>query len=192
MATLASVRGHERLETLVKIEYTDIESPLGELRLVANDGELAGVYLPGQTTAPDSTADWTRTRAPFGDASAQLGQYFAGRRTSFDLRLAPQGTEFQRRVWAALLEIPYGTTTTYRELAERIGSPSAARAVGRANGANPIGIVVPCHRVIGAAGALTGYAGGIAAKRWLLELEGRSAGQLRLGVDGPVAGGLPG
>ena len=106
------------------------------------------------------------------DLSTQLGEYFSGKRKTFDYPLAPKGTEFQLAVWNALLEIPYGDTTTYAELARRIGRPSAVRAVGAANGANPIPIVVPCHRIIGTSGTLVGYGGGLDRKRWLLEHEG--------------------
>jgi methylated-DNA-[protein]-cysteine S-methyltransferase len=115
--------------------------------------------------------DAVRDARPFAEARWQLAQYFAGERTAFDLRLAPAGTPFQREVWDALLAIPYGQTVSYGELAHRIGRPAASRAVGLANGRNPISIVVPCHRVIGSSGSLTGYGGGIDRKRFLLALE---------------------
>lgn len=115
--------------------------------------------------------DWTRSSEPFEAAITQLREYFAGRRRGFDLPLAPAGTDFQRRVWRALTTIAYGETISYGELARRIGNPRASRAVGLANGANPLPIIVPCHRVIGASGALTGFGGGLPIKRTLLALE---------------------
>jgi len=125
-------------------------------------------------------------------AARQLGEYFAGERHAFDLPIAPRGTGFQERVWRALLAIPYGTTWSYGQLAHAIGRPSASRAVGTANGANPISIIVPCHRVIAASGALTGYAGGLAAKRWLLDHEcaHRGVGEVRgdRSLDATVGG----
>jgi methylated-DNA-[protein]-cysteine S-methyltransferase len=153
---------------------TTIESPLGRLRLVARDDELAGVYLPEQN-APPATPGATPI---LEHAAAQLAEYFAGALRTFDLAalaIAPRGSGFQERVWRALLDIPYGTTITYGELARAIGRPAASRAVGAANGQNPISIIVPCHRVIAASGALTGYAGGLAAKHWLLAHEQRIA-----------------
>ena len=154
--------------------HTVIDSPLGPLTLVADDGMLTGLYLNRQRHAPATErfgepAD--ETNAPFAETSRQLKEYFAGQRTEFDLPLAPDGTPFQRRVWAALREIPYGETISYGRLADRIGRPTAARAVGLANGRNPIGIVVPCHRVIGANGKLTGYGGGVERKEHLLAFE---------------------
>jgi methylated-DNA-[protein]-cysteine S-methyltransferase len=117
---------------------------------------------------------WKREPAAFADVETQLHEYFSGERTSFDLELEPRGTPFQHRVWQALRQIPYGETMRYGELAERIGRPAAARAVGAANGANPIAVIIPCHRLIGANGALTGYAGGVERKQALLDLEARS------------------
>jgi methylated-DNA-[protein]-cysteine S-methyltransferase len=151
--------------------YTTLESPIGEL-LVAGDGEaLRGLYLQAGPSAISVPALWRRADEPFAAARDQLGEYFAGERSSFDLALGGAGTPFQERVWRALLEIPYGETSSYGELARRIGRPDAVRAVGLANGRNPISIIVPCHRVIGADGALTGYAGGLERKRFLLDLE---------------------
>ena len=144
-----------------------VDSPLGALRLVARGDELAGVYLPDR--AAPAAAE--RSSPVLVRAARQLAEYFAGGRRAFDLPLAPDGTGFQQLVWRTLLAIPYGQTRSYGELARAIGRPSASRAVGAANGRNPLAIVVPCHRVIGASGELTGYAGGMAAKRWLLELE---------------------
>ena len=148
------------------IEMT-IESPLGPLRLHAQVDELVGVYLPAQIAPPA-----TPGRARVLDATAaQLAEYFAGKRTAFDLPLRATGTSFQTRVWDALVAIPYGETRSYGALATALGRPSGSRAVGSANGKNPISIIVPCHRVIAANGALTGYAGGVPAKQWLLAHE---------------------
>lgn len=147
-------------------------SPLGLLELEGDGAALLRIRLPGERRpAPDGRP---RRPAPaaFAAVTAQLDEYFAGERTAFDLPLAPAGTPFQRRVWALLQAIPYGQTITYAELARRAGNPAACRAVGAANGRNPLPIVVPCHRVIGSGGALTGYAGGLAAKARLLALEG--------------------
>lgn len=147
-----------------------VESPIGPVTLVVDDaGRLAGVYLSEHAHAPATYGARDDTVA--ADAAAQLGEYFAGTRTMFDLDLAAVGTEFQRRVWKALGDIPYGQTWTYGQLAAHLGSPKASRAVGLANGRNPFSIVVPCHRVVGAGGALTGYAGGVQRKQWLLDHE---------------------
>jgi methylated-DNA-[protein]-cysteine S-methyltransferase len=151
-----------------------LDSPLGELTLVSDGEALTGLYMTEhrhRPQLPPATGDDDRVLAQARD---QLAEYFAGERREFDLPLRPAGTPFQQSVWAALREIPYGETAGYGELAARLGRPGAARAVGLANGRNPISIVVPCHRVIGAAGALTGYGGGLERKRYLLELE-RSA-----------------
>ena len=155
-------------ETLL---HTTIESPVGDLLLIGDGETLLGLHMqegrrPGHVPPDAKTAS-----EPFAAARDQLDEYFAGERTNFDLPLAPVGTPFQEEVWGALREIPYGETASYGELAERIGRPSASRAVGMANGGNPISIVVPCHRVIGASGELTGYAGGVERKRFLLDLE---------------------
>lgn len=146
-----------------------IESPLGTLRLFGTSDELVGVYLPVQDV-PDATKRSTRA---LDQTVEQLAEYFAGSRRAFDLPIAPRGTGFQQRVWRALTQIPFGVTHSYGELARSIGRPSASRAVGAANGKNPISIIVPCHRVIAASGNLTGYAGGMASKKWLLEHETR-------------------
>jgi methylated-DNA-[protein]-cysteine S-methyltransferase len=151
--------------------YTRVPSPVGELLLVGDEQWLRSVHMPDQKGSPAVRSGWTRADGAFSLARDQLDAYFAGELRDFDLPLAPEGTPFQQTVWDALREIPYGETRSYGELAEQIGKPGAARAVGLANGRNPIGIVVPCHRVIGSAGALTGYAGGIERKRQLLELE---------------------
>lgn len=151
-----------------------IESPLGVLRLVGSARELTGVYLPVQA-GPADAAVTPGTTPLLERVAAQLGEYFAGERTSFDVSLAPRGTAFQARVWDALTAIPYGELRSYGELARMLGRPAASRAVGTANAKNPISIIVPCHRVIAASGELTGYAGGLPAKRWLLDHEQRCA-----------------
>jgi methylated-DNA-[protein]-cysteine S-methyltransferase len=151
--------------------FTTLESPVGELLLVGDGEALTGLYMNAQKYARVAQSDWRRATQPFAAAVEQLRAYFTGTLRAFDLRLAPDGTTFQRRVWRALLDIPFGRTESYGALAQRIDAPGAARAVGLANGHNPIGIIVPCHRVIGANGSLTGYGGGIERKRWLLAHE---------------------
>jgi methylated-DNA-[protein]-cysteine S-methyltransferase len=141
-----------------------VETPIGPLLLSAGGGHLSRIDF-------DSRIACSSAAPPFPEAEAQLHAYFAGELERFELPLAPRGTAFQRSVWDALAEIPYGSTTTYSELAAKIGRPGACRAVGAANGRNPLPVIVPCHRVIGAAGALTGYGGGLARKRRLLALE---------------------
>lgn len=143
-------------------------TPLGDVLLVAVDGALTRIHFapyetPACAEAPDDPL--------LVEAVRQLGEHFAGELTDFDLPLAPPGTPFQQRVWGELRRIPYGVTTTYGELAERLGDPRCVRAVGLANGRNPIAVVVPCHRVIGSDGKLRGYAGGVERKQWLLALE---------------------
>ncbi|KEQ55410.1 methylated-DNA--[protein]-cysteine S-methyltransferase [Sphingobium chlorophenolicum] len=156
--------------------YRTMASPVGELTLLASERGLAAVLW--EDDAPGRVRLEPRIESsdhPLLDAAGrQLGEYFAGQRQAFDLPLDFKGTDFQKRVWAALLTIPYGETRSYADIARQIGKPSACRAVGAANGRNPISIVAPCHRVVGANGALTGFAGGLNAKRYLLELEGRS------------------
>ncbi len=148
-------------------------SPLGDLLLLAgDDGRLRGLYLPDGPPPSASGPD-----APFAAAHEQLDAYFAGELEAFDLALAPEGTPFQLRVWEELTRIPFGETISYSQLAERIGDRRAVRAVGLANGRNPISIVVPCHRVIGADGSLVGYGGGLERKRWLLEHEAVASGR---------------
>lgn len=151
-------------------QYRTIDSPIGPLTLAGYGHVLTHLRMVDQTYEPNRTDRLPDDRA-FPEAVDQLGEYFAGERTDFDLELSMTGTEFQRRVWRALTTIPYGETRSYGEIADQIGAPGAARAVGLANGRNPIAIVVPCHRVIGANGSLTGYGGGLARKRSLLELE---------------------
>jgi methylated-DNA-[protein]-cysteine S-methyltransferase len=157
--------------------FTRVESPLGPLTLAVGDEGLREIRFPhsGQPAAPDPS--WAEDSSSAADLIRQLRAYFAGELETFDLPLAPRGTPFQQRVWAALCKIPYGETISYGELAKRIGNPNAARAVGLANGSNPIPIVIPCHRVIGSNGKLTGYGGGLPIKEKLLALERR---QLRL------------
>jgi len=161
--------------------FARVPSPIGELVLAASDAALAAVYFRTSRQAPPpprEPAGWVEDdgRGPAGELLArtrqELAEYFAGTRTTFDIPLDPPGTAFQRRVWDALRAIPYGTTLSYSELARRLGDPRATRAVGAANGRNPIPIIVPCHRVVGANGALTGFGGGLDRKRWLLEHEG--------------------
>jgi methylated-DNA-[protein]-cysteine S-methyltransferase len=157
--------------------YTQIESPIGPLLLAADDGGLREIrFVNGRHPAqPEST--WKEDRAQHNETIRQLHAYFAGELENFDLQLAPEGTPFQLGVWRSLCDIPYGETISYGELAGRIGNPKASRAVGLANGSNPIPIVIPCHRVIGSNGKLTGYGGGLPIKEKLLALERR---QLRL------------
>jgi methylated-DNA-[protein]-cysteine S-methyltransferase len=149
--------------------HTTMASPVGELLLTAADGELTGLFMPGEAIAPPAGS--LRDEASFTAIRRQLLEYFEGERTSFDLPLSPPGTPFQQRVWEELRLVDYGQTITYAELAARIGRPTAIRAAGAANGANPVSIVIPCHRVIGSNGSLTGYSGGLEAKRFLLDLE---------------------
>ncbi|MFV8174036.1 methylated-DNA--[protein]-cysteine S-methyltransferase [Mycolicibacterium peregrinum] len=155
---------------MTTLQYRTMDSPVGLLTLAGRDGRLMHLRMVDQTYEP-SREGWERDDAAFPDAVDQLTAYFAGDLTEFDLELDMVGTQFQRRVWEALLTVPYGETCSYGEIARRIGSPSGSRAVGLANGHNPIGIIVPCHRVIGANGNLTGYGGGLDRKRALLELE---------------------
>ena len=167
--------------------YARLASPVGELLLVADEeGRLCGLYLPDHRRGPAPGPDWRRDDLVLADARAQLAAYFAGERTSFALAVAPLGTPFQLEVWRALAGVPFAGTVTYGELARRLGRPGAARAVGLANARNPISVVVPCHRVMGARGALTGYAGGLEVKARLLAHEAevlRRAGGLDLATS---------
>jgi methylated-DNA-[protein]-cysteine S-methyltransferase len=151
--------------------HTTIASPLGELILVAEDGALSGVYFPGHWTKPDPATFGERSERGFGEVEEQLAEYFAGERTSFELATSAAGNAFQRQVWDLLDRIPYGQTTTYGRLASELGSARLARTVGQAVAHNPLSVVVPCHRVVGKDGMLTGYAGGLRRKRFLLDLE---------------------
>jgi methylated-DNA-[protein]-cysteine S-methyltransferase len=156
--------------------YTIIDSPLGALLLARDELGITDLLLPTGRHKAEPAPEWIRDDAAFDDVRTQLGEYFAGTRTQFDLPLNMIGSAFQRRVWTALREIPCGETTSYGALAASIGAPGAARAVGLANGQNPVSIIVPCHRVIGANGSLTGYGGGLPAKQWLLSHEAQRAG----------------
>ncbi len=151
--------------------FTVCDTPVGPL-LVAGDAEaLRVIAFPDERRRATPEPDWRRSDDTMRAAAQQIQAYFAGARSGFDLSLEPEGTAFQKRVWQALRSIPFGTTISYGELAARLGKPTASRAVGAANGANPIPIIIPCHRVIGADGSLTGFGGGLHIKRWLLEHE---------------------
>jgi methylated-DNA-[protein]-cysteine S-methyltransferase len=158
--------------------HTVVDSPVGPLTLVAEGGALTGLYQSEQRHLPSAESFGGRDDTALPAAREQLAAYFAGELEQFDLPLSLAGTPFQAQVWAALRRVPYGSTCTYAELAAAIGRPAAVRAVGAANGRNPACIVVPCHRVVGADGSLTGYAGGVDRKRYLLDLEA-GAGVLR-------------
>ena len=160
------------------IHYTVMDSPIGPLMLVSGPAGLAEIRFTPAGETPKPAVEWQHDPDVFADAIRQLQDYFAGKRQVFDLPLDPQGTPFQRQVWAALQTIPYGETISYAELAQRIGKTSAVRAVGAANGQNPLPIVIPCHRVIGSDGSLTGYGGGLFIKRLLLDLERQTAGHV--------------
>lgn len=170
---------------MMKSSLMKLATPLGELALTASDVGLTGIHFPNSPFVPplrvaERGSGGEDRESGSGDgasgilarAAAQLTEYFARTRTTFDVPLAPTGSAFERRVWDALREIPYGSTLSYSELARRLGEPRVSRAVGAANAKNPIPIIVPCHRVIGAHGELTGFGGGIDRKRWLLEHEG--------------------
>lgn len=159
----------------MSVRHTTMESPVGELTLVADDGGLTGLYFAEHKRRPAADRLGERTGDGFAAAIGQLRQYFDGERTTFDLPLAPRGSAFDQRVWRLLREIPHGTTRTYGDLARDLGDSGLARAVGAANGRNPLSVLVPCHRLVGAGGALTGYAGGVDRKRYLLDLERRAA-----------------
>jgi len=156
------------------VNYSNLETPIGTLMIVGDHDAIHRIDFPKNGRASKPAAEWSESsRGAVSDALRQLKEYFAGKRTDFDLPLAPAGTDFQRAVWRRLQEIPYGETISYGELAKRIGNPKASRAVGAANGQNPIPIVIPCHRVIGANGTLTGFGGGLPIKEALLTLESR-------------------
>ncbi|WP_237155078.1 methylated-DNA--[protein]-cysteine S-methyltransferase [Oryzibacter oryziterrae] len=157
--------------------YTYLQSPIGPLLLAGEGERLSHVGFPQGKGRIAPRDDWQRDDGAFSEARAQLTDYFGGKRRTFELALQPSGTAFQLAVWQALKDIPWGTTISYGELARRIGRPDASRAVGAANGANPIPIIVPCHRVIGANGSLTGFGGGIETKKFLLALEGAAGTQ---------------
>ncbi|MEH3021400.1 MAG: methylated-DNA--[protein]-cysteine S-methyltransferase [Pseudomonas oryzihabitans] len=155
------------------IAYCLLDSPIGPLTLAADDSGLRVIEFPENRYLAKRDASWNSADHPILDlARTQLGEYFAGQRQTFELPLAPRGTPFQLEVWRALAKIPHGRTWSYGQLARHLGRPQAMRAVGAANGRNPLPIVLPCHRVIGASGALTGFGGGLPTKQFLLELEG--------------------
>ncbi len=155
------------------VYYAILPTPIGDLLISCHSLGLTGVHVVNEKHAPAIEQHWIRSAIKVAEPIDQLNQYFAGERFDFDLKLSPLGTHFQRRVWQGLSRIPYGKTCSYGDLARELGCPKASRAIGMANGRNPISIIVPCHRVIGANGALTGYGGGLAAKRWLLDHEAR-------------------
>lgn len=157
----------------MKLYTTTLKSPVGPLRLFANEEALTAIYLENHKRAPVLVASEGDTHPALLAARRQLEEYFAGERVFFELPLEPAGTSFQQTVWKALREIPLGVTWSYAGLARHIGREGASRAVGSANARNPLSIVVPCHRVVGSSGKLTGYAGGVPAKQWLLEHEQR-------------------
>jgi methylated-DNA-[protein]-cysteine S-methyltransferase len=161
----------KRLQPMSEVFYTRIDSLVGKLLLAADARGLRLLSFESSKRAARVQPEWKEDKAPFAEALRQLHAYFGGELREFQLRLAPEGTEFQLRVWNALRGIPYGETISYAQLAVRIGSPKAVRAVGLANGSNPIPIIVPCHRVIGSDGSLTGFGGGLSTKKKLLELE---------------------
>jgi methylated-DNA-[protein]-cysteine S-methyltransferase len=167
--------------------FTTLTSPAGELLLTSDGHGLTGLYPASHRARPTPGPGWARDEARFSDVRAQLVDYFEGRRMRFDLPLAPAGTPFQQRVWTALQAIPAGATQTYGALAAALGAPRAARAVGLATGKNPVSLIIPCHRLVGAGGALTGYAGGLALKRWLLAHEGASHRPQRQGATSAAA-----
>ena len=164
--------------------YDTYESPEGGMLLVASDHGLAGVYFDRQKHHPGLKTDWKKNprHETLRQAKRELAEYFAGKRKRFEVALDPEGTPFQRAVWKAIAKVGFGKSISYGELARRAGHPGSARAAGAATGRNPIGIIVPCHRILGANGALTGYAGGLARKRALLALEG--AGRIPASDDG--------
>ncbi len=161
------------------VSFCCIDSPIGRLTLTSDGTALTGLYMGSPSKPPPRTADWVMdpTAAPLPEAVRQLREYFAGERRAFDLPLCLSGTDFQKLVWRQLTAIPFGETWSYGQLAKSLGNPSACRAVGLANGKNPIAIIVPCHRVIGADGTLTGFGGGLPRKEWLLTHEGRPGTQ---------------
>ena len=154
--------------------YCYCNSPIGRMLLAGMDGVLTELYFPLSAERLQIPTEWQDDATPFAETLLQLRQYFAGKRREFDLPIAPQGTPFQERVWQELLKIPYGETASYGSIAQRIGNPKACRAVGMANRKNPIPIIIPCHRIIGKDGSLTGFGGGLSVKKHLLDLEQQS------------------
>ncbi len=156
---------------------TEYHSPIGLLTLAADEYGLRHIVFPQGSRSFEPPPDWHRADSSFRDTIGQLDEYFAGERKTFTVQLSPQGTDFQRSVWLALLQVGYGRTVSYGEIAKLIGKPKASRAVGAANGANPLPIIIPCHRIVGSSGNLTGFGGGLPTKQWLLAHE-RGDGQL--------------
>jgi methylated-DNA-[protein]-cysteine S-methyltransferase len=163
---------------------TTIASPIGPLTLTAVGSAITGLHMHRQRHAPPVDPGCVRDDSAFGDVAEQLAAYFSGDLREFDVELSFAGTAFQQRVWGALRDIPYGETTSYGEVARRVGNPKASRAVGLATGRNPVAVIVPCHRVVGADGGLTGFGGGLERKVWLLEHEGVVVGGESSGRSG--------
>lgn len=159
------------MDNVKKKYWTTMKSPVGELFIAGRDGKITNIFF-GSPPEGFPGPIWEKSDKPFRDVKKQLGEYFKGKRQKFDVKLAPDGTPFQLAAWRQLRKIPYGKTISYGEQAKRMGNPKASRAVGGANGKNPISIIVPCHRVIGASGKLTGFGGGLPKKKKLLDLEG--------------------
>jgi methylated-DNA-[protein]-cysteine S-methyltransferase len=166
--------------------FNTVSSPVGRLTLVGEGDDLVGLYYDKDPLAAKMRATAVKDDGRLRPAVVQLEEYFAGTRTRFDLSLVPPGTPFQKKVWTALVRIPFGATASYGEIARAVGRPEASRAVGGANHRNPIAIIIPCHRVIGADGAMTGYGGGLPHKRLLLDLEARTASSGQLGLPGAL------
>ena len=166
--------------------FNTVASPVGRLTLVGQGDDLVGLYFDKDALAAKVRAASTRDDRRLRPAVEQLEEYFAGTRTQFDLSLVPSGTAFQKKVWGALVRIPFGATASYGEIARAVGRPDASRAVGGANHRNPIAIIIPCHRVIGADGSMTGYGGGLPRKHLLLDLEARTASTGQLGLPGAL------
>ena len=171
MTTDTSTQADARRAAGVTAEHTVLATRLGELTIVRDGGLLTGLYYPHHWYKPSPASFGPRTDQGFADVTRQLGEYLDGTRTQFHLPLDARGSEFQRRVWELIAEIPYGHTTSYGDLARRLGGDTDARDVGAAVGRNPLSILIPCHRVVGSTGKLTGYAGGLTRKRALLDLE---------------------
>ena len=164
---------------MTQIYYEQMPSPIGPLFLVADDEGLREVRFELDRRAHAPQDGWVHSAQKLAEVRRQLEEYFAGERLTFDLFLKPQGTDFQQSVWQALTTIPYAVTTSYGQISQQIHRPKASRAVGAANGRNPIPIIIPCHRVIGSNGTLTGFAGGLAAKQWLLGMEAATSFKLQ-------------
>jgi methylated-DNA-[protein]-cysteine S-methyltransferase len=161
------------MKTIEAPYYSELESPIGQLLIVGDEASLRGLYMLDHRHQSPVAEGCERNDRALGAVRQQLSAYFAGKLRKFEVSLAVEGSAFQKQVWQALLDIPFGETESYGQLARRIGNEKASRAVGLANGRNPISIIVPCHRVIGADGSLTGYGGGMERKKWLLEHEKR-------------------